>query len=137
MPVALIIICFLGLFLLAMSLTEHIDSPQSSPEPRSLGMDGKLAQAASTDEPLLTVDNLAAFYRTSRRGSTRDVRAVDHLSLTVKRNEIYGIAGDSPGKTRNQGAGRSGQAASADRRRSGRLPVPRRHRARSGNRAAQ
>jgi peptide/nickel transport system ATP-binding protein len=49
---------------------------------------------------VLAVERLRAYYRTDRFGVSRDVRAVDDVSFTVARNEIYGLAGESSsGKT--------------------------------------
>ena len=49
---------------------------------------------------LLEVEDLRAYYRTEVYGISRSVRAVDGVSLTLHRNEIYGIAGESScGKT--------------------------------------
>lgn len=49
---------------------------------------------------VLTVTNLKAYYQTSYFGVKREVRAVDDISLTVRANEVYGIAGESSsGKT--------------------------------------
>jgi peptide/nickel transport system ATP-binding protein len=51
-------------------------------------------------EPVLTVTNLRAYYEMKYFGIAREVRAVDDISLVVKRNEIYGLAGESScGKT--------------------------------------
>jgi peptide/nickel transport system ATP-binding protein len=48
----------------------------------------------------LAVDNLRAYYLMHYFGVEREVRAVDDISLVVRRNEIYGIAGESScGKT--------------------------------------
>jgi peptide/nickel transport system ATP-binding protein len=50
--------------------------------------------------PVLTVSGLAAYYVTRAFGIEREVRAVDDVSLSVARNEIYGLAGESScGKT--------------------------------------
>ncbi|MBV8104323.1 MAG: ABC transporter ATP-binding protein [Hyphomicrobiales bacterium] len=50
--------------------------------------------------PALSVDNLRAYYLTHYFGVEREVRAVDDISLVVRRNEIYGLAGESScGKT--------------------------------------
>ncbi len=50
--------------------------------------------------PLLTVENLRAFYRTEVYGISRTVRAVDDVSFSLSPNEIYGVAGESScGKT--------------------------------------
>jgi peptide/nickel transport system ATP-binding protein len=48
----------------------------------------------------LSVENLRAYYLMRYFGVVREVRAVDDISLEVKRNEIYGLAGESSsGKT--------------------------------------
>jgi len=57
-------------------------------------------RAASQAAAALTVDNLRAYYMTHYFGVEREVRAVDDISLVVRRNEIYGLAGESSsGKT--------------------------------------
>lgn len=49
---------------------------------------------------LLTVNNLAAYYRTEVYGISRTVHAVDGVSFELYPNEIYGVAGESScGKT--------------------------------------
>jgi peptide/nickel transport system ATP-binding protein len=49
---------------------------------------------------ILTVTDLHAYYRIGRSKVPLDVRAVDGISLGIRRNEIYGIAGESSsGKT--------------------------------------
>jgi peptide/nickel transport system ATP-binding protein len=49
---------------------------------------------------ILTVRGLKAYYQTKHFGVERDVRAVDDITMSVRRNEIYGIAGESSsGKT--------------------------------------
>ena len=49
---------------------------------------------------LLKVDGLKAYYQMSYFGVNREVRAVDDITMTVKKNEVYGIAGESSsGKT--------------------------------------
>ncbi|MFI5015801.1 MAG: ABC transporter ATP-binding protein [Hyphomicrobiales bacterium] len=46
------------------------------------------------------MENLKAYYRTRHFGVSRDVNAVDDVSFEVRRNEIYGLAGESSsGKT--------------------------------------
>jgi peptide/nickel transport system ATP-binding protein len=51
-------------------------------------------------EAALLVEHLRAYYLMRYFGVTREVRAVDDISLEVKRNEIYGLAGESSsGKT--------------------------------------
>ena len=50
--------------------------------------------------PLLQVSGLKAYYQMRFFGVTREVRAVDDISFTIRRNEIYGLAGESSsGKT--------------------------------------
>ena len=56
--------------------------------------------AAATTTDVLTIKDLKAYYVNELFGVRREVRAVDGISLTVRRNEIYGIAGESSsGKT--------------------------------------
>ena len=51
-------------------------------------------------EDILTVRSLKAYYRMAYFGVDREVRAVDDITLSVRKNEIYGIAGESSsGKT--------------------------------------
>ena len=51
-------------------------------------------------EDLLKVDGLKAYYQMNYFGVEREVRAVDDITMTVRKNEIYGIAGESSsGKT--------------------------------------
>jgi peptide/nickel transport system ATP-binding protein len=51
-------------------------------------------------EDVLTVDGLKAYYRTKYFGVDREVRAVDDITLSIRKNEIYGLAGESSsGKT--------------------------------------
>ncbi len=53
-----------------------------------------------TDAPILEVRDLTAYFRTHYFGIDREVRAVDGISFDVRRNEIYGLAGESSsGKT--------------------------------------
>ncbi|MDR1902422.1 MAG: ABC transporter ATP-binding protein [Treponema sp.] len=49
---------------------------------------------------LLQVENLRAYYKTEMYGVSRLVRAIDDVSLDLRPNEIYGVAGESScGKT--------------------------------------
>ena len=49
---------------------------------------------------ILTVEDLKAYYLMNYFGVNREVRAVDGISMSIARNEIYGIAGESSsGKT--------------------------------------
>ncbi|WP_280706792.1 ABC transporter ATP-binding protein [Bradyrhizobium sp. BR13661] len=51
-------------------------------------------------QPLLVVRDLQAYYQISHAGVRRGIRAVDGVSFTVRRGEIYGLAGESSsGKT--------------------------------------
>ncbi|MBY5605320.1 ABC transporter ATP-binding protein [Rhizobium leguminosarum] len=48
----------------------------------------------------LTIDGLKCYYVNDYFGVRREIRAVDDISLTIRKNEIYGIAGESSsGKT--------------------------------------
>ncbi|MFD2648354.1 ABC transporter ATP-binding protein [Devosia albogilva] len=49
---------------------------------------------------ILTVEGLKAYYQMNYFGVEREVRAVDDITMTVRRGEVYGIAGESSsGKT--------------------------------------
>jgi peptide/nickel transport system ATP-binding protein len=49
---------------------------------------------------MLSVQGLKAYYKTRHFGVEREVRAVDDVDFEVRRNEIYGLAGESSsGKT--------------------------------------
>jgi peptide/nickel transport system ATP-binding protein len=51
-------------------------------------------------QDVLTISDLRAYYVNDLFGVRREVRAVDGISLSVRRNEVYGIAGESSsGKT--------------------------------------
>ena len=51
-------------------------------------------------DPLVEIENLKAYYRAFLYGVDREVRAVDDISLTIARGEVYGVAGESSsGKT--------------------------------------
>ncbi len=53
-----------------------------------------------SETPLLRVENLKARFRTRYFGVTRDVPAVDDITFSVARNQIFGLAGESSsGKT--------------------------------------
>ncbi len=55
---------------------------------------------AVTNRDVLTIKDLKAYYINEHFGVRREVRAVDGIDLTVRRNEVYGIAGESSsGKT--------------------------------------
>ncbi len=49
---------------------------------------------------VLTVENLRAYYQMNYFGVEREVRAVDGITMSIKKGEVYGIAGESSsGKT--------------------------------------
>jgi len=48
-----------------------------------------------TTRPVLQVEGLKAYYQMNYFGVRREVRAVDDVTLTINRGEIYGIAGES------------------------------------------
>jgi peptide/nickel transport system ATP-binding protein len=51
-------------------------------------------------QDLLKVDGLKAYYQMNYFGVQREVRAVDDITMTIRKNEVYGIAGESSsGKT--------------------------------------
>ena len=51
-------------------------------------------------DDILTVSGLKAYYQTKHFGVQREVRAADGITMSVRKNEIYGIAGESSsGKT--------------------------------------
>ena len=63
-------------------------------------MTASAAPSPSGRQPVLRVDRLRAYYQMKYFGINREVKAVDDISLTVDRNEIYGLAGESSsGKT--------------------------------------
>ncbi len=47
-----------------------------------------------TAEPVLKVRDLRAYYQMRYFGVTREVRAVDDITLDINRDEIYGLAGE-------------------------------------------
>jgi peptide/nickel transport system ATP-binding protein len=55
----------------------------------------KRATTGAPRTPVLSVDDLKAYYRTRHFGIEREVRAVDGVSFEVRDNEIYGLAGES------------------------------------------
>jgi peptide/nickel transport system ATP-binding protein len=71
----------------------------NAPAPAPASAAGSRAATPSAP-PVLRVDDLQAHFRTHRFGVEREVRAVDGITLEVRRNEIYGLAGESSsGKT--------------------------------------
>lgn len=73
----------------------------AQPNPKESAPASEEKSPATAPAPrVLEVDNLRAYYQTSFFGVEREVRAVDGISLHVRRNEIYGLAGESSsGKT--------------------------------------
>ncbi len=61
----------------------------------------KATQVSDTEvRDVLKIEGLKAYYHTNYFGVQREVRAVDDISLTIRSNEVYGIAGErSSGKT--------------------------------------
>jgi peptide/nickel transport system ATP-binding protein len=57
--------------------------------------EAKHASPGAPRGPVLTVEDLKAYYRTRHFGIEREVRAVDGVSFEVRDNEIYGLAGES------------------------------------------
>jgi peptide/nickel transport system ATP-binding protein len=54
----------------------------------------------SEPDVVLDVENLKGYYQTKYFGVEREVRAVDDITMSVRRNEVYGLAGESSsGKT--------------------------------------
>lgn len=51
--------------------------------------------AAAPSTPLLQVQKLRAYYQMRFFGVTREIRAVDDITLRIDRGEIYGLAGES------------------------------------------
>ena len=71
-----------------------------TPEPGRDKASADGPRPAAEGAAALTVDRLRAYYMTHYFGVEREVRAVDDISLGVRRNEIYGLAGESSsGKT--------------------------------------
>jgi peptide/nickel transport system ATP-binding protein len=63
-------------------------------------MNGARNGVGASPDIMLEVERLRAYYVMKYFGTEREVRAVDDISLTVRRNEIYGLAGESSsGKT--------------------------------------
>jgi peptide/nickel transport system ATP-binding protein len=55
---------------------------------------------ADADDAVLQTEDLRAYYQMSYFGIEREVRAVDSITMEVRKNEIYGLAGESGcGKT--------------------------------------
>lgn len=76
----------------------------------------------------LTIDGLKCYYVNDYFGVRREIRAVDDISLTIRRNEIYGIAYESSsGKTSLiKTLAKRHPAADARRRRDGEIQFCRR-----------
>ncbi len=58
------------------------------------------SDSAAQGRDVLTVKDLKAYYLMNYFGVYREVRAVDDITMSVRKNEVYGIAGESSsGKT--------------------------------------
>ena len=56
--------------------------------------------SSSGHRDVLSVEGLKAYYQTNYFGVEREVRAVDDITLQIRDDEVYGIAGESSsGKT--------------------------------------
>jgi peptide/nickel transport system ATP-binding protein len=67
---------------------------------RGNGNSWREAGGDGSPEPALKVEGLRAYYLMAYYGVEREVRAVDDITLTVNKDEIYGLAGESScGKT--------------------------------------
>src|SRR5262245_57421804 len=63
-------------------------------------MSGAAKKANGASDIVLDVERLRAYYVLSNFRPPREVRAVDDISIRIRRNEIYGLAGESSsGKT--------------------------------------
>ncbi len=63
-------------------------------------MDEASKDDGGMSRPILSVKGLKAYYQMNYFGITREVRAVDDVTLDIAENEVYGIAGESSsGKT--------------------------------------
>jgi len=60
-----------------------------------MSADRAAALAGPAGDTVLRVRDLRAWYRASQFGIRREVKAVDGVSLTIRRDEIYGLAGES------------------------------------------
>jgi len=59
-----------------------------------------MTDSSAPASPVLQVKNLRAYYQMRFFGIAREVRAVDDITLDIRKNEIYGLAGESSsGKT--------------------------------------
>lgn len=53
------------------------------------------ASTSARTSPVLRTEDLQAYYRLHVRGNEKVVKAVNHVDLSIRENEIYGIAGES------------------------------------------
>src|SRR5262249_23105549 len=74
---------------------ERIHRSAQPPRPHGRRIWMSAVSQVKAPERLLSVTNLRAFYQTKQFGVSREVRAVDGVSLHIGRNEIYGLAGES------------------------------------------
>ena len=107
-PVVLIVITFIGLFLLAVS-HERIYRPAQPPAP-----DGSLSHDRRN---ILKVEGLKAYYQMNYFGIEREVRAVDDITMTIAQQRgLRHCRRELVGQDQlHQGAGRRDPAAAADR----------------------
>ena len=76
--------------------------------------------APATVQNTLTIDRLKAYYINEHYGIKREIRAVDDISLTVRKNEIY-TCGDHVCQISEQCSAAKGSGCEAD---CGRCPDP-------------
>ena len=63
-------------------------------------MSGRALAGTDADGAVLRTENLRAYYQMRYFGIEREVRTVDSITMEVRKNEIYGLAGESScGKT--------------------------------------
>ena len=124
-PTLCVTITFIGLFMLAVSMNEYID-PRSRLS-RMGGGSAMMVEPHPNGGPVLEIENLRAYYQMKYFGIDREVRAVDGITLHVKRNEIYGLAGEVElGQDVLHQDDRRGEPATAQRRRrDGEIQLPR------------
>ena len=127
-----VVMAFIGLFLLAVSMNEYIDprsrlsrmggAPDDAPSAPSAAPRG-----AGPAAPVLSVDDLRAYYQHAlfRRRPARCGRSTTSASRS-ERNEIYGLAGESSSRQdhADQDHRRRDPAAARGRRRLGDVQLP-------------
>ncbi len=99
-PVVLVVIMFIGLYT-PHGIAQRVHRP-AVPPPQDGGLMPSAPDRTGVAEQVdvLTLTNLKAYYLTNYYGVEREVRAVDDISIAVRADEVYGIAGEGPsGKT--------------------------------------